>query len=157
MAALPPYVGPLGRSWHYGFCVICGLVLLFLIAPILVIIPLSFNAEPYFTYPMPGLSLRWYQDFFSSDMWRLAVRNSIIIGTSATILATTLGTLAALGLAKPGLPCKRPDHGGPDLADDRAADHHRGRHVLLLLEPRSRPTRCPGSSSPTPPSARRSS
>jgi putative spermidine/putrescine transport system permease protein len=106
MAALPPYVGPLGRAWHYGFYLICGLVLLFLITPILVIIPLSFNAEPYFTYPMPGFSLRWYQDFWASDMWGRAIRNSLIIGVCATILATTLGTLAALGLAKPGLPYK---------------------------------------------------
>jgi putative spermidine/putrescine transport system permease protein len=106
MAALPPYVGPLGRAWHYGFYLICALVLLFLITPILVIIPLSFNAEPYFTYPMPGLSLRWYRDFWQSDMWSLAIRNSIIVGTSATVLATTLGTLAALGLSKPGLPYK---------------------------------------------------
>ena len=106
MAALPPYVGPLGRAWHYGFYVICGLVLLFLITPILVIIPLSFNAEPYFTYPMPGLSLRWYHDFLSNPMWARAVKNSVIIGVSATALATTLGTLAALGLSKPGLPYK---------------------------------------------------
>jgi len=106
MAALPPYVGPIGRAWHYGFYLICGLILLFLITPILVIMPLSFNAEPYFTYPMPGLSLRWYEDFWQSDMWSLAIRNSIIIAVSATILATTLGTLAALGLSKPGLPYK---------------------------------------------------
>lgn len=104
--ALPPYVGPLGRTWHYTFYLICGLVLLFLITPILVIIPLSFNAEPYFTYPMPGLSLRWYEDFFGSEMWGLAVRNSIIIAIASTILATSLGTLAALGLSKPGLPYK---------------------------------------------------
>jgi putative spermidine/putrescine transport system permease protein len=106
MAALPPYVGPLGRTWHYGFYLLCGLILLFLITPILVIIPLSFNAEPYFTYPMPGFSLRWYQDFWQSEMWGLAVRNSVIVGIASTILATTLGTLAALGLSKPGLPYK---------------------------------------------------
>jgi putative spermidine/putrescine transport system permease protein len=55
---------------------------------------------------MPGFSLRWYQDFWASDMWGRAIRNSLIIGVCATILATTLGTLAALGLAKPGLPYK---------------------------------------------------
>ncbi len=104
--ALPAYVGPLGRAWHYGFYVICGLILLFLITPILVIIPLSFNAEPYFTYPMPGFSLRWYRDFLNNEMWALAIRNSIIVASAATVLATTLGTLAALGLSKPGLPYK---------------------------------------------------
>jgi len=66
LRALPSYVGLLGRSWHVGFRAACGLILLFLIAPILVIIPLSFNSEPYFTYPLPGVSLRWYEDFLAS-------------------------------------------------------------------------------------------
>ena len=106
MAALPPYVGPLGRVWHYGFRAFCGLILLFLILPILVIIPLSFNSEPYFTYPIPGLSLRWYQDMINNPQWMLAVKNSIIVGFFATILATSLGTVAALGLSKANLPYK---------------------------------------------------
>ena len=104
--ALPSYVGPLGRVWHYGFLTFCGLVLVYLIVPILVIIPLSFNAEPYFTYPMPGLSLRWYEDFLANDMWMLSIRNSIIVAVFATILATFLGTVAALGLSKRNLPYK---------------------------------------------------
>ncbi len=107
---LPPYVGPLGRSWHIGFRVICGAILLFLIMPILVIIPLSFNSEPYFTYPMPGFSWRWYLDFFvgeQSAVWQLAIKNSIIVAIFATIIATALGTIAAVGLSnsrlKPGM------------------------------------------------------
>ncbi len=106
MAALPPYVGPLGRTWHYSFRFICGLILMFLITPILVIIPLSFNAEPYFTYPMPGLSMRWYQDILDNELWLLALKNSVIIAFFATILATTLGTVAALGLSRSNLPYK---------------------------------------------------
>ncbi len=81
-----------------------GLVLVFLIAPVLVIIPLSFNAEPYFTYPMPGLSTRWYEDFLQSPQWRLALRNSIIVALFTTGLASALGTLAALGLARREFP-----------------------------------------------------
>ena len=106
---LPPYVGPLGKTWFVTFRVICGAILLFLITPILVIIPLSFNAEPYFTYPMPGFSLRWYEDFFigeKSDVWHLAVINSCIVAFFATILATTLGTIAAVGLSNSKLPGK---------------------------------------------------
>ncbi|MGO8646510.1 ABC transporter permease, partial [Rhizobium ruizarguesonis] len=49
-----------------------GMVILFLIAPIVAIVPLSFNAEPFFTDPMPGLSLRWYREFFDSNVWQLA-------------------------------------------------------------------------------------
>jgi putative spermidine/putrescine transport system permease protein len=83
-----------------------GLVILFLIAPILAIMPLSFNAEPFFTYPMPGLSLRWYQEFFGSEVWRLALRNSLIVATCATVLSTFLGTLAALGLSRSDCPAR---------------------------------------------------
>jgi putative spermidine/putrescine transport system permease protein len=106
---LPEYVGLLGRTWFVTFRVICGAILVFLITPILVIIPLSFNAEPYFTYPMPGFSLRWYEDFFvgeKSDVWHLAIKNSLIIGFFATIIATTLGTIAAVGLSNSRLPFK---------------------------------------------------
>jgi len=106
---LPPYVGPLGKAWFVTFRVICGAILLFLITPILVIIPLSFNAEPYFTYPMPGFSLRWYEDFFvgeKSDVWQLSVKNSIIVAIFSTIFATTLGTVAAVGLSSSRMPAK---------------------------------------------------
>lgn len=106
---LPPYIGPLGKAWFITFRVICGLILLYLILPILVIIPLSFNAEPYFTYPMPGFSMRWYEDFFvgeKSDIWQLAIKNSIIIAIFATIIATFLGTVAAVGLSNSRLPAK---------------------------------------------------
>ena len=109
LRGLPSYVGPLGRFWYVAFRVICGAVLLFLITPILVIIPLSFNAEPYFTYPMPGLSLRWYLDFFvgeKSDVWQLAIKNSCIVAFFATLLATLLGTVAAVGLSSSRMPFK---------------------------------------------------
>ena len=109
LRALPSYVGLLGRSWHIGFRAACGLVLIFLIAPILVIIPLSFNSEPYFTYPLPGVSLRWYEDFLigeKSAVWQLAIKNSVIVAIFATLLATSLGTVAAVGLSNSRLPYK---------------------------------------------------
>jgi putative spermidine/putrescine transport system permease protein len=103
MAAFPPYVGLPGRVWYYGLRLVCGVILLFLLLPVLVIMPLSFNSEPYFTYPMPGLSVRWYREFLTSDVWLLALKNSLIVGGCATLSATALGTLAALGLSRPGL------------------------------------------------------
>lgn len=109
LANQPTYVGPLGKTWYVTFRVICGAILLFLITPILVIIPLSFNAEPYFTYPMPGFSLRWYEDFFvgeKADIWQLAIKNSIIIAIFATLIATFLGTVAAVGLSNSRMPAK---------------------------------------------------
>jgi putative spermidine/putrescine transport system permease protein len=99
------------RAGSFGLRFFCGLVLAFLIAPILVIVPLSFNAEPYFTFTpkMLGLdpeafSLRWYRDIFENQQWLQAVRNSLVIGISATVLSTVLGTLAALGLQRADLP-----------------------------------------------------
>jgi len=96
--ALPIYASPAQRVWHYFFIILCTAIFLYLLVPIFVIMPLSFNSEPYFTYPMAGYSLRWYEEFFTSDQWLLGLKNSIIIGFFATILATALGTLAALGL-----------------------------------------------------------
>jgi putative spermidine/putrescine transport system permease protein len=81
-------------------------VLLFLIAPILAVMPLSFNSVPFFTYPMPGLSLRWYRDFFLTDRWQGALHNSLIVASSTTVLAMILGTLAALGLSRANFPLR---------------------------------------------------
>jgi putative spermidine/putrescine transport system permease protein len=102
--AAPPYATRAEVIAHYGLRVFVGLVLLFLIAPILAIMPLSFNSEMFFTYPMPGFSLRWYDDFFTNDRWQSALRLSLVLAFFTTVLATTLGTLAALGLARGTLP-----------------------------------------------------
>jgi len=104
--AIPPYASPAERTWYYAHRLIVAAVLLFLIAPILVITPLSFNSEPYFSYPMPGLSLRWYEDFFTNDRWTLALKTSVIVASAVTVLATSLGTLAALGLSRANFPAR---------------------------------------------------
>ena len=109
--ALPSYAGPLETTWYYTFRFICALIFVFLITPILIIIPLSFNVEPYFTFT-PGMlsfdpdaySLRWYEDFVNNTQWTHSVKNSFIIAIASTILATVLGTVAALGLSKPHMP-----------------------------------------------------
>jgi putative spermidine/putrescine transport system permease protein len=104
MFSLPPYASPLERVWRAALVVICALILLFLIAPIIVIMPLSFNSEPYFTYPMPGLSMKWYADFFQDPRWLNALKVSTIVGLASTTLSMTLGTLAALGLSRSNFP-----------------------------------------------------
>ena len=111
--ALPAYAGPVERAWYYSFRVICGLIFFFLIAPIVIIIPLSFNAVPFFTFTPEmlsldpaGYSLKWYEDFFTNLNWQGAVKNSLIIAFFSTILATALGTVAALGLSRPDMPFK---------------------------------------------------
>jgi putative spermidine/putrescine transport system permease protein len=104
--ALPSYAS---RSEHVArgaLWVFSVAVLLFLVAPILVIIPLSFNSEPFFTFPMAGFSWRWYQDFFTSDRWVSSIQHSLLIGICTTILATALGTLAAQGLNRREIPLR---------------------------------------------------
>ncbi len=81
-----------------------AVVLFFLIAPILVIMPLSFNSGSYFSYPMTGASLRWYEAALFDPQWQRALLNSLGIGFASTLLATILGTLAALGLSRPDFP-----------------------------------------------------
>ena len=99
------------RAGRIAYLTFCTAVFVFLIAPIVVIVPLSFNAEPYFTFTEGMLhleplaySLRWYRTVMGDPEWVRALLNSLFIGLSATALATTLGTLAALGLTSPALP-----------------------------------------------------
>lgn len=102
--AISAYATQLEKGWHYLHRLLCGAVLWFLIAPILVVVPLSFNSVPFFTYPMAGLSLRWYEDFFLTVRWQGALHNSIFVAVAVTVLSTVLGTLAALGLSRPKFP-----------------------------------------------------
>ena len=130
---LPPYSSSKEVLWFYTFRTICGAIFVFLITPIIILIPLSFNQEPYFSFT-PGMlaldpaafSTRWYWDILQngmvdpeaitgwwSDMWNNAqwvrsIRNSFYIGILATILSTALGTLAAIGLASSDMPWRRP-------------------------------------------------
>ena len=130
---LPPYASSKEVLWFYTFRTICGAIFVFLITPIIILIPLSFNQEPYFSFT-PGMlaldsaafSTRWYWDILQngmvdpeaitgwwSDVWNNAqwvrsIRNSFYIGILATILSTSLGTLAAIGLASSDMPWRRP-------------------------------------------------
>lgn len=132
--ALPTYASPIERVWHYAYLVICAAIFFFLIAPIIVIIPLSFNVESYFTFTPrmlaldpEGYSMRWYNQLLTFGMsnpdaprdwswwkdawlnarWVNAAKSSIIIGVLATLIATVLGTVAALGLARSNMPYRK--------------------------------------------------
>lgn len=107
--ALPAYLTTGEKVAHYGVRIFVGLVLLFLIAPILAIIPLSFSSESFFSYPMPGFSLKWYfgeEGFFTNARWMDALRLSVIVAVATTILSSVLGTLAALGLSQSRFPAR---------------------------------------------------
>jgi putative spermidine/putrescine transport system permease protein len=133
--ALPAYATPAERIWHFTYKAICVGVFIFLIAPILIVIPLSFNVEPYFSFTAKmleldptGYSMRWYDALLTtglnaqdtavrdsswwSQVWReatwvRAAKSSLWIGLCATVLATVLGTIAALGLSRPEMPYRR--------------------------------------------------
>jgi putative spermidine/putrescine transport system permease protein len=87
-----------GSLWQLALRGFVGLILAYLVLPILVVIPLSFTAGQLLVFPIPGYSLQWYEDFFTNPLWTGALWNSVLIGVATTILATILGTLAALGL-----------------------------------------------------------
>ena len=134
MAKLPPYTSTGEYIWYYIYRCICGLIFLFLILPILIVLPLSFNVEPYFSFTTGMLnfdpeafSMRWYEDILRNGMaspdavfswawlsdawnngqWIRAIRNSFFIGICATLLSTALGTLAAIGLSRSEMPYRR--------------------------------------------------
>jgi len=99
----------LDRLWRLCFLAICAGVLCFLLAPLLVIVPLSFNREPYLTFT-PGMlafeadafSLRWYREVLTSERWQTGIWNSAVVGLAAAALSTVLGTAAAVGLSRLG-------------------------------------------------------
>ena len=111
MSDLPPYLSLSERICYYAFRILCGAIFFFLVFPLVVIIPLSFNAVPFFTFTKEmlafdpaGYSLKWYEDFFTNLNWQGAVQNSVIIAIFSTLISTTLGTLAALGLSRAQMP-----------------------------------------------------
>jgi len=96
----PPYTSLAERAWYYTLRGLCALVLLYLVLPILAIVPLSFSDSSFLAYPITGFSLRWYQNLFEAEEWMRAAKNSFIVAPAATLIATVLGTLAATGLSK---------------------------------------------------------
>ena len=93
-----PHTSAVERIWYFALRIICVLTLLYLILPVLAIVPLSFSSSTFLVYPIPGWSMRWYHNLVMSDEWRMAAKNSFIVAPSATLVATILGTLAAVGL-----------------------------------------------------------
>ncbi len=111
---LVPYLTDKQVLWHYTFRVLCGAIFIFLITPILVVMPLSFNAQNFFTFTPEmlrfdpaGYSLKHYRDFLTNSEWTSAVWNSLRIAPVATIISVSLGTLAAIGLSQSHVPGKR--------------------------------------------------
>ena len=124
--ALPSYATPTQRTYYYAYLFFCFLVFFFLIAPLVAIIPISFSKSPFMLFtegmlawpPDPeAWSFRWYRYMVGicedkvlttpcGNKWMRGTVNSFFIGSISTLLATALGTLAALGLSRPHMPFK---------------------------------------------------
>ncbi|MDC0056789.1 ABC transporter permease [Alphaproteobacteria bacterium] len=124
--ALPSYASPVQRTYYYFYLFFCGVVFFFLIAPLVAIIPISFSRSPFMLFtegmlawpPEPeAWSFRWYRYMVGictdknlttpcSNRWMVGTVNSFFIGSISTLVATVLGTLAALGLSRPHMPFK---------------------------------------------------
>ncbi len=103
---LPNYASPIERIWFWTFRALCVSVLIFLVSPLLVIVPLSFSDNTFLLYPIENFSLRWYQEFFGNEVWLNSLKNSFIVAPAATLLAMVLGSLAAVGLSSSNFPGK---------------------------------------------------
>lgn len=79
---------------------IASLVLIFLVLPTFIVIPLSFSSSKYMEFPPPGFSLQWYESFFNNPIWMDSLWLSIKVGFGTMILATIIGTMASVTLAR---------------------------------------------------------
>ncbi|MEM8689970.1 MAG: ABC transporter permease [Pseudomonadota bacterium] len=123
--ALPEYTSTGYRVWHYSYLTFVGFVMFFLVAPLIVVIPLSFTSSAFLSFTPEmlaldpeGFSLRWYKILMGdcsdaivttvcTDKWKTGAVNSLFVAIISTFLAVTLGTLAALGLSRPHMPYRK--------------------------------------------------
>jgi len=83
-----------------ALAVVVTAVLVFLVAPVVIILIVSFSGADYLRFPPPSLSLRWYQRFFGIAAWRQAIWVSTQVALLTTVFATVLGFLASLALVR---------------------------------------------------------
>jgi putative spermidine/putrescine transport system permease protein len=93
-----------GNWWKIARAVVCALVVIYLIAPMIIVLIISFSSAPFLTFPPPGFSLQWYRKLFGDPAWRDALLTSIQIMVPTSIIATTFGTAAAVGIARGRFP-----------------------------------------------------
>jgi putative spermidine/putrescine transport system permease protein len=98
------------RLWLYA---VAGVIMILLVAPTVIVIPMSFSASQYLEFPPREWSLRWYENYFGSREWMQATATSLKAGVLTMLVATPIGTLAAYGL--------------------HVSDHRAARFLFLLL------------------------
>ncbi|WP_211225536.1 ABC transporter permease [Amycolatopsis nigrescens] len=96
------------RSIGWGLRLWVTAVAVLLLAPTLVVIPMSFGAGETFEFPPQEWSLRWYEEFFSSPQWMSSVLTSAQAALLTGVLATVIGVAAAIGLDRGRFPGREP-------------------------------------------------
>lgn len=86
------------RAWKLACSSIAVLTYAFLLLPILTVLPLAFSSGTFLSYPLPGLSLRWFHELLTGYKWTLALENSLIVGTGAAAISTVVGVAAAIAI-----------------------------------------------------------
>jgi putative spermidine/putrescine transport system permease protein len=99
-------VGLMGERTSLPVLVVTGMVMVFLAAPSLLVIAMSFSGGRFLEFPPRTLSVRWYEAYWSSAAWWNATVRSLQIGVMVTVLATALGTLASIALVRLAVPGK---------------------------------------------------
>ena len=90
--------------------VACTLVLVYLILPVLIIVPISFSSARYLSFPPPSLSLRWYQQYFANPAWMQATQVTLTVATLTVLIASPLGVAAAYAISQSKLRIMRLIH-----------------------------------------------
>jgi putative spermidine/putrescine transport system permease protein len=93
-----------GTWWAIARAVVCTLVVIYLIAPMIIVLVISFSSAPFLTFPPPGLSLQWYRKLFGHAAWQGSLITSVQIMLPTAAIATVLGTAAAVGIARGRFP-----------------------------------------------------
>ncbi|MGO8911675.1 MAG: ABC transporter permease [Bradyrhizobium sp.] len=93
-----------------AFAVFCTLVALYLILPVLIIVPMSFSSARFLTFPPPSLSLRWYQEYVGNPAWMQATRVTLTVAGLTVLIATPLGVAAAYAITHSSLRVMRLVH-----------------------------------------------
>jgi putative spermidine/putrescine transport system permease protein len=93
--------------WRSLRIAVTALTVVFLVAPMLIVLIISFSSAPFLMFPPPGLSLQWYRKLFGDPAWSDSLITSLEIVIPTGLLAMTVGTAAALGLARSEFPAKR--------------------------------------------------
>ena len=117
-----------GTWWTIARAVVCALVVIYLIAPMIIVLIISFSSAPFLTFPPPGFSLQWFRKLFGHAAWQDALLTTSPADHAAPtgIIATVLGTRGSGRDRSRPLFSRRVDRQRPadGAGGHSAGDHH---------------------------------